>query len=128
MTATAVAIGEGTLLSRASHRAKVDPVLLGFGSSLEGCRPVCHTLEPSYVYGLGVVNSGGWLLQNPLFGGYGAVAAYLPAKKIAIAVAVTFGEGAFDEEGNYRYGNASQRLFATIGAFLAPDDAPPRPR
>jgi CubicO group peptidase (beta-lactamase class C family) len=124
MTATAVAIGEGTLLSPASHQAQVAPTLLGFGSPLAGCR-TCHTMEPSYVYGLGVVNSSGWLLQNPLFGGYGAVEAYLPSKKIAIAVATTYGEQSFDEQGNYMYGNASQRIFAAIGAYLAPDEPPP---
>jgi CubicO group peptidase (beta-lactamase class C family) len=127
MTTTAVAIGEGTLLSPESHQAQVAPSLLGFGSPLPGCR-TCHTLERSYVYGLGVVNSNGWLLQNPLFGGYGAIEAYLPSKKIAIAVAVTFGEQSFDEQGNYKYGNASQQIFAAIGAYLAPDDAPPAPR
>jgi CubicO group peptidase (beta-lactamase class C family) len=126
MTATAVAIGEGTLLSPASHQAMVAPTLLGFGSPLAGC-PACHTLERSYVYGLGVVISNGWLLQNPLFAGYGAVEAYLPAKKIAIAVATTYGEGSFDDEGNYKYGNASQQIFAAIGALLAPEAAPATP-
>jgi CubicO group peptidase (beta-lactamase class C family) len=124
MTATAVAVGEGTLLSPASHQAQVAPILLGFGSPLAGC-PACHTLARSYVYGLGVVNSNGWLLQNPLFAGYGAVAAYLPSKRIAIAVAVTFGEQSFDDQGNYKYGNASQQIFSAIGAYLAPDEAPP---
>jgi hypothetical protein len=55
---------------------------------LEGC-PACHTLDEVYNYGLGVVLSGSWILQNPLFGGYGAVEAYLPSKKIAIAVVTT---------------------------------------
>ena len=102
MTTTAVAIGEGTLLSPESHQAQIAPDLLGFGSPLAGC-PNCHTLDETYNYGLGVVLSGDWILQNPLFAGYGAVMAYLPAEKIAIAVATTFGEGAFDDQGNYRY-------------------------
>jgi CubicO group peptidase (beta-lactamase class C family) len=122
MTATAVAIGEGTLLSPASHQAQVGPALLGFGSLLEGCR-TCHPLDEIYTYGLGVVRSGNWLLQNPLFSGYAAVEAYLPAKKIAIAVAVTYGEGAFDAEGNYE--NRGDTLFRAIGVLLAPDNAPP---
>lgn len=37
-----------------------------------------------------------WLLQSPLLSGEGAVEAYLPSKKIAIAVAVTFDPAAFD--------------------------------
>ena len=32
--------------------------------------------------------SGSWLLQNPLLGGYSATEAYLPSKKIAIAVSI----------------------------------------
>lgn len=124
MAATAVAIGEGTLLSPDSHRAQVGPDLLGFGSALAGCR-TCHTMAERYNYGLGVVRSGDWLLQNPLFSGEAGVMAYLPGKKIAIAVAVTFGEGAFDAEGNYP--NSGDTLFRAIAALLAPDDAPPGP-
>ncbi|MGH2583433.1 MAG: serine hydrolase domain-containing protein [Dehalococcoidia bacterium] len=122
MTATAVAIGEGTLLSRESYQAMTGPNLLGFGAPLAGC-PTCHTLDTMYNYGLGVVRSGNWLLQNPLFYGYAAVEGYLPAKKIAIAVAVTYGEGAFDAQGNYA--NRGDTLFREIATLLAPDDTPP---
>src|SRR5687767_6212761 len=100
MTASAVAIGEGTLLSPESHQAQIAPDLLGFGSPLKGC-PNCHTLDETYTYGLGIVLTGDWIAQNPLFAGYGAVMGYLPAQKIAVAVATTFGEGAFDDQGNY---------------------------
>jgi hypothetical protein len=73
-----------------------------------------------------LVRSGSWLLQNPLLSGYGATEAYLGSKKIAIAVAVTFDPAAFDENGNYP--NASDVLFRKLGAYLAPDDAPPMPK
>jgi hypothetical protein len=76
-----------------------------------------------YNYGLGIVRSGSWLLQNPLFSGYAATEAYLPSKKIAIAVAVTFAAGAFDDQGNYT--NSSDAIFRSIGTYLAPSDAPP---
>ena len=125
MTTTAEVVGEGTLLSPESHRAQVEPTLLGFGSPLAGC-PSCHTLDTTYSYGLGVVISGEWLLQNPLFGGYGAVAGYLPPEKIAVAVATTFGEGAFDEQGDYRH-KSFQDIFAAIGTHLAPDHPVPTP-
>jgi CubicO group peptidase (beta-lactamase class C family) len=125
MTTSAVAIGEGTLLSPASHRAQIAPDLLGFGAPLEGC-PNCHTLDETYNYGLGVVLSGSWILQNPLFAGYGGVMAYLPAQKIAIAVATTFEEGAFDDQGNYRYSSHAE-IFAAIGTYLAPDHPLPTP-
>lgn len=124
MTTTAIAVGTGSLLTPESHAAQVEPRLLGFGSPLEGC-PACHTLDERYSYGLGVVLSGGWILQSPLFGGYSAVEAYLPSRKIAIAAATTYSERAFDAQGNYRHGNASEILFARIGAYLAPEDSPP---
>src|SRR5215204_2799913 len=92
MATSAVAIGEGTLLSPASHQAQIAPDLLGFGSPLKGC-PTCHTLDERLNYGLGVVLSNSWILQNPLFAGCGGVMAYLPSKKIAVAVAATFDEG-----------------------------------
>lgn len=123
LATTAAAIGEGTLLSPASHGAQIDPGLLGFGAPTADC-PTCRTLDETYNYGLGVVLHGPWILQNPLFGGYGGVMAYLPARKIAVAVATTFGEGAFDDRGGYTYASHVQ-LFAAIGALLAPDDMPP---
>jgi CubicO group peptidase (beta-lactamase class C family) len=126
LTTTAEVVGEGTVLSPASHQAQIAPDLLGFGSPLKGC-PACHTLDERYTYGLGVVLSGDWLLQNPLFAGYGAVTGYLPAQKIAVAVATTFGEGAFDDEGNYKYSSHSD-IFAAIGTYLAPDHPVPTPK
>ncbi len=124
MTKTAEGIGGGTLLSKSSYEAQTGPHLLGFGSSLPGCS--CRQQVEGYNYGLGIVRSGSWLLQNPLFSGYAATEAYLPSKKIAIAVAVTFGPDAFDSEGNYS--NSSDGIFRAIGAELAPDDAPPTKR
>ena len=124
MEATAVAVGEGTLLSPESHQAQVAPDLLGFGAPLEGC-PACHTLDEVYNYGLGVILAGPWIMQSPLFAGYGGVEAYLPSKKIAIAVVTTYGEGSFDEQGGYKYGSVHKELFDSIGAYLAPDEPPP---
>ena len=69
------------------------------------------------------MRSGSWLLQNPLLDRYSATEAYLPAKKIAIAIAVTYAPEAFDSQGSYA--NSSDTLFRLIGAHLAPDDAPP---
>jgi CubicO group peptidase (beta-lactamase class C family) len=123
MATTAAAIGEGTLLSPESHEAQTAPDLLGFGAPLAGC-PNCHTLDEQYNYGLGVVRSGDWLLQNPLFAGYGGVEAYLPDKKIAIAVATTFNAASFDSDGDYIHGNASQLIFKSIADYLAPGSLP----
>jgi CubicO group peptidase (beta-lactamase class C family) len=119
---TAQEVGSGALLSKASYRAMTGPNLLGFGQTTAQC-PTCHTMINIYNYGLGVVRSGSWLLQNPLLDGYASVAADLPSRKIAIAVAVTFGPGAFDAQGNYA--NASDTIFRQMGAYMAPGQAPP---
>ena len=42
---------------------------------------------------------------------------------MAIAVAVTFKQKAFDAEGSYP--NASDTIFREIGALMAPKDPPP---
>jgi CubicO group peptidase (beta-lactamase class C family) len=124
MTTTAIAVGTGSLLSAASHEAQVGLDLLGFGAPLDGC-PTCHTLDERYVYGLGIFRSGDWLQQNPLFYGYGSVAAYLPSQKVAVGLVTTFGEQSFDEHGAYLSGRASQHILARISTLLAPDAAPP---
>ena len=121
MTATAEAVGTGSLLSPESHEAQVGPSLLGFGAPLEGC-PNCHTLDRTSSYGLGVFLNGSWILQNPLFSGCSAIEAYLPSQKIAVAVATTYGEQSFDEQGNYKYGIGSERIFKAIAEYLAPGD------
>ena len=124
MIATAIAVGTGALLSDESFHEMTDSQLIGFGERLPVCEPSCFTQIDAYNYGLGVVRSGDWMLQNPELSGYSAAEAYLPSKKIAIAVANTFAPGAFDADGIYD--NSSDRLFRLIGAYLAPDDAPPQ--
>src|SRR5947208_3643066 len=125
MVTTAVKVGTGALLSKSSYEAMTAPNLLGFGRKQDNCAPSCFTQVNGYNYGIGIVRSGPWLLQNPLLDGYSATEAYLPSKKIAIAVAVTFAPEAFDSQGNYK--NSSDTVFRSIGAYLAPDDAPPAP-
>lgn len=124
LEATAVGIGSGKLLSPASYQKMVSTDLRGKTRAQPGCT-TCAPMTDGYTYGLGIVISGHWLLQNPMFAGYSAVEAYLPDKKIAIAVAATFAPEAFDDQGNYS--NASEVLFRRIGAELAPDQAPPVP-
>ncbi len=123
MATTAVEVGTGALLSRSSYQAMTDPNLLGFGHPQPSCAPTCFKQTNVYNFGLGVVRSGSWLLQDPLVSGEGSTEAYLPAQKIAIAAVVTFLPGAFDSQGNYS--NSSEQIFQAIGAYLAPQDAPP---
>src|SRR5260370_8115930 len=99
------------------------PNLLGFGKKQDNCAASCGTQTNVYNYGLGVVRSGSWLLQNPLLGGLGAIEAYLPSKKIAIAVALTFIPEPFDSQGNYA--NSSDTLFRSPVTSLLPHPAPP---
>jgi CubicO group peptidase (beta-lactamase class C family) len=124
MTRTAEAVGEGTLLSPASHQLQITGLPDGFGSTLPGCT-TCRTQTAAIRYGLGVWAVGPWLLQNPRFFGYAGIEAYLPSKKLAIAVANTYGEQSFDSAGEYKYGNPSSTIFEAIAAYLAPDEAPP---
>jgi CubicO group peptidase (beta-lactamase class C family) len=123
MITTAVKVGTGVVISKSSYEAMTGPHLLGFGKKQDNCAPSCGTQTNIYNYGLCIVRSGSWLLQNPLLGGYAAIEAYLPSRKIAIAVAVTFAPEAFDSEGNYA--NSGDKIFRSIGAYMAPDDAPP---
>jgi CubicO group peptidase (beta-lactamase class C family) len=120
MTRTAIGIGSGSLLSRRSHLLQIDPNI-GFGHPQPGCER-CAKLTRLYGYGLGVVRNGGWVLQNPLFGGYGAIESYLASQRISIAIAVTFKASAYDADGNpTSYWNT---LYAKIGKILAPRNAP----
>jgi CubicO group peptidase (beta-lactamase class C family) len=124
LEATAVGIGSGKLLSKESYHKLVSTDLRGKTRAQPGCT-TCAPMSEGYTYGMGIVISGDWLLQNPMFAGYSAVEAYLPGEKIAIAVAATFAPEAFDAQGDYS--NASEALFRRIGAELAPDHAPPVP-
>lgn len=119
---SAVAIGTGKLLSPESYKLMTSTDLRGKTTAIPGCVN-CRPLDDFQTYGLGLWITGDWLYQNPLFFGYAAVNAYLPSQKIAIAVAVTYKEQAFSADGGYS--NGGDALFRKIGAYLAPDDAPP---
>jgi D-alanyl-D-alanine carboxypeptidase len=104
---TAIAVGSGTLLSRASYRLMIKPRSL-----------LTPPGAPKIYYGMGVVLDNSWVLQNPLFAGYNATMAYLPSKKITIAVATTLGPKASPST------NYSTQLTAAIGKYLAPQRPP----
>jgi CubicO group peptidase (beta-lactamase class C family) len=124
LEATAVGVGSGKLLTADSYQKMVSTALRGKTHAQPGC-PTCFDQNEGYTYGLGIITSGDWLMQNPLFAGCAAVEAYLPAQKVAIAVAVTFAPEAFDDQGDYS--NQADILFRKIGAVVAPNDAPPTP-
>lgn len=124
MEASASGLGSGRLLSKDSYEKFASTGLRGKTTALPGCT-TCMEMNEGYTYGLGIVISGDWLLQNPLFAGEAGVMAYLPSKKISLAIAVTYLPEAFDEQGNYR--NEADTLFRRIATELAPDNAPPIP-
>jgi CubicO group peptidase (beta-lactamase class C family) len=124
MEASAAGLGSGKLLTKESYEKFKSTDLRGKSRVLPGCT-TCMEMNEGYTYGMGIVISGDWLLQNPLFAGEAGVMAYLPSKKVAIAIAVTYRPEAFDEAGNYR--NEGDMLFRRIAKELAPDDAPPVP-
>lgn len=122
MNETARAIGSGELLSEESYELMVSTDLRGQTTEIEGCA-TCFPQSEGYSYGLGIVTTGDWLVQNPLFAGEAGAFGYLPSQDVAIAVAVTFTEDAFDEEG--AYSNAADTLWRLIGELIVPDDPPP---
>lgn len=124
LEATAVGIGSGRLLTSESYKKMVSTDLRGKTRTQPGC-PTCMEQSDGYTYGLGIVTSGKWLMQNPLFSGEAAVEGYLPSQRVAIAVAVTYSPEAFDDRGNYT--NQADILFRKIGAEVVPEDAPPMP-
>jgi CubicO group peptidase (beta-lactamase class C family) len=123
MDATAIAIGSGKLLSPASHQAMVSTQNRDQGGPIPGCDQ-CHRGSPSYTYGMGVVIKGDWLLQDPLVNGYSALEADLPSQKIAISLALTYDEPAFDTTTG-SYANRAPQVFEQIADKLAPNDPAP---
>ena len=124
MEATAAASAPASCCQPESYEQMVSTDLRGKTHAQPGCT-TCAAMTDGYTYGLGLVISGDWLLQNPMFAGYAAVEAYLPSQKIAIAVGITFAP----RPSTIRATTPTwlDTLFRRIGAELAPDDAPPLP-
>ena len=101
---SARAIGQGTLVSPKSHALQLAPTTATFPPWNE-----------TTWYGAGVFVINGWIVQNPSFAGYAATMAYLPARKLAIAVSVTVTEDA-NPAVNY-----SSEILTEIAAALAPE-------
>ncbi len=122
-------VGRGELLDEESWQAMIDPVLIGFGEPLDGCR-ACHTLNEQYSYGLGAVLTGDWVKQTPSFGGYASSVVTLPASRaedgrsVTIAVAVTYTPDSF-EVWDGSPPNQADPLALALAAELVPDNPPP---
>jgi CubicO group peptidase (beta-lactamase class C family) len=119
------AIGRGEMLSEESFERMIAPTLRGTTTPVEGC-PTCLPQSEFYTYGLGIVLSGDWLLQNPQYHGFAGVTAYMPAEDITIAVAATYGDDAFDPvTGAPSPGNIANPLFSAVASVVAPDASTP---
>ncbi|GGY74943.1 serine hydrolase domain-containing protein [Streptomyces omiyaensis] len=116
MARSAEGIGSGELIGPRSYRILLDPGTVGLGTPTATCpASICLEQTEERHFGLGVIVSGGWLLQNPSFSGYAALQAYLPSKRLSIAVSATKTAATGD-------GNMAQAVAGRIAAALAPED------
>ncbi len=112
---SARAIGSGELISRRSYRTLINPGTVGLGHPTARCpATVCLPQTEAKHFGLGVIVINGWVLQNPSFSGYAAIQAYLPSKRLAIAVSATKTKDTPD-------GNMAEVVAQRIAAALAPE-------
>jgi CubicO group peptidase (beta-lactamase class C family) len=127
--ASAIAIGTGKLLKPESYQKMVAPDLRGKTTAQDNCPATCFAMNDNYTYGIGVTLTGHWIMQAPLFFGEASAFGYLPSKKVAISLVVTFKEDAFDPaSGAYvpeTGKNAADLTWREIGVVAAPDDPPP---
>lgn len=98
------AIGEGELLSTHASRERLAPVTVG----LPGVRPDRY-------FGLGIAVVNGWQLQNPVLNGYTGIMAYLPSRRLSIAIVTTQKKRSASSGANY-----ASDIFAALTEHLTP--------
>lgn len=103
---SARAIGTGELISRKASRERLAPTTVGLAPAF----------SEDFYFGLGILVMSGWSFQNPNLTGFTGIQAYLPPRRISVALTVTNGPDAAASDNNY-----SQRLFNAITAYLTPD-------
>lgn len=101
----ATAIGSGELVSPAAARETVANTSAGLPGT-----------SPEYHYGLGTLVTNGWTVQPPMLNGYTGIMAYLPKRKLSVAIVTTTLPSADAEQ------YFATLLFERIGAYLAPGD------
>ncbi len=109
------AVGSGKLLSAASSAAQLAPSLAGFGHAQPGCN-ACRANTAEFNYGLGIINTGPWVVQTLGFAGASGAAGYLRARHLTIAVEATNAPAAYDDQGNAGLGAVA--LFRELAAAL----------
>ncbi len=123
LTTSVQDIGDGKLLSPASYAIQMSKGLVGFGHKQAGCS-ACNTLTSTHAFGMATILQGPWITGNKFYAGSGAEVAYLPSKKIAIAVIATYLPSAFDSQGNVT--DVGPNIAASISQAVAPDSPIPR--
>ncbi|MCP4434682.1 MAG: beta-lactamase family protein [Actinomycetia bacterium] len=120
LAASAVAVGTGTLLSDEAYASMVAPDTVELGAAPDTCpEGACRQNTESVFYGLGVISISDWIVQTPLFGGMGAVHAYLPEADLAVAIVTVAGQASEVDE-NYAMG-----IWKSIAEELTPEHVPP---
>ncbi|GAA2771861.1 serine hydrolase domain-containing protein [Streptomyces showdoensis] len=113
---SAEGIGSGELLSPRGYRTLLNPGTVGLGGGTATCpATICLKQTKAKHFGLGVIVVNGWVLQNPSFSGYAAIQAYLPSKRLALAVSAT-------KTPTTPEGNMAEVVARRIAAALAPND------
>ncbi len=104
---SAKALGTGALVSPESQRQRVAPITAGL--------PGPNNFSDAFYYGLGVLVTNNWLQQNPHLNGFNSISAYLPSRRIALALSVTEGPRAAAEPNRQ-----SEILFSELSRYLSP--------
>jgi D-alanyl-D-alanine carboxypeptidase len=121
VAASAAAVGSGDLLTDESYDALIAPDTVALDPPPASCpEGVCRQNTEELYYGLGVIVWSDWIVQTPLFGGAGAVHAYLPQEDLAVAIVAVTGQ---DSEVGINYG---QQIWAAIASELTPENVPTR--
>jgi D-alanyl-D-alanine carboxypeptidase len=107
----AKAFGTGALVSPEAARERLTPDLTSSFAPFDA-------FGGSFYYGIGILDYNTWQFQNPEQNGYTAIMAYLPSRKISLALVTTKGTDAAQTSTNF-----SQRLWSEITAYLTPDHA-----
>lgn len=101
---TARAVGTGALLSRHASRERFAPTTVGMGN-----------FTPNAYFGLGIIVSNGWRVQNPMLNGYTGVMAYLPERGLSVAIVTTTRQRSAADSRSY-----ASLLFTKLSTYLAP--------
>lgn len=118
MVKSAAAIGTGSLLTKGSFKQLTADSTSGLNPR-PGCPSnTCRVFPEGTYYALGVIITNDWIVQTPMFGGQGGVHAYLPSKKLAVAIVAVTGQDSIPDT------NYATEILQSIAAELTPDNIP----